>query len=186
MTRTRRAAVLLASPPSPAPRPSVRRRPGANAMFADGLYERFPKPEYAVAFHVSSDPRSGTIEVPPGIVASSSDSVDVTVHGVGAHGASPHQGVDPMLVASQIVVPLQSRVSRTINPLDSGVVTVGSIHGGSKHDIIGDRVDLQPTSSRPSAASRGSASRSAARRPSKWARRPRTTRRCSGSSPGRR
>ena len=118
---------------------------GARAMLADGLYERFPKPDYALAFHVSADHASGKIEVPLGIVGSSSDSVDITVHGVGAHGASPHQGIDPVLVAAQIVVSLQSVVSRTVNPLEPGVITVGAIHGGIKHNIIGDRVDLQLT-----------------------------------------
>jgi len=118
---------------------------GARAMLADGLYERFPKPDYALAFHVSADHASGKIEVPLGIVGSSSDSVDITVHGVGAHGASPHQGIDPVLVAAQIVVSLQSVVSRTVNPLEPGVITVGAIHGGTKHNIIGDRVDLQLT-----------------------------------------
>jgi hippurate hydrolase len=76
---------------------------------------------------------------------SSADSVDIVVHGVGTHGAYPHRGVDPVLVASQIVVSLQSLVSRTIDPLEAGVVTVGAIHGGTKHNIIGDRVDLQLT-----------------------------------------
>jgi hippurate hydrolase len=125
--------------------PAEERISGARAMLADGLYERFPKPEYALAFHVSADHPSGKIEVPPDIVGSSSDSVDITVHGVGAHGASPHQGIDPVLVAAQIVVSLQSVVSRTINPLEPGVITVGAIHGGTKHNIIGDRVDLQLT-----------------------------------------
>ena len=125
--------------------PAEERISGARSMLEDGLYERFPKPGYALAFHVSADHPSGKIEVPLGIVGSSSDSVDITVHGVGAHGASPHEGIDPVLVASQIVVTLQSVVSRTINPLEPGVITVGAFHGGSKHNIIGDRVDLQLT-----------------------------------------
>ena len=125
--------------------PAEERINGAPAMLRDGLYTRFPKPEYALAFHVSADHPSGKIEVPPDITASSSDSVDITVHGVGTHGASPHKGVDPVLVASQIVVSLQSVVSRSINPLQPGVITVGSIHGGSKHNIISDRVDMQLT-----------------------------------------
>ncbi len=125
--------------------PAEERINGAPAMLKDGLYTRFPKPEYALAFHVSADHPSGKIEVPPDITASSSDSVDITVHGVGTHGASPHKGVDPVLVASQIVVSLQSVVSRNINPLQPGVITVGSIHGGSKHNIISDRVDMQLT-----------------------------------------
>lgn len=125
--------------------PAEERISGARAMLQDGLYERFPKPDYALAFHVSADSPSGTVEVPLDVVASSSDSVDIIVHGVGAHGASPHRGVDPVLVASQIVVSLQSVVSRTISPLDSGVITVGAIHGGTKHNIISDRVEMQLT-----------------------------------------
>ncbi len=118
---------------------------GARDMIADGLYKKFPKPEYALAFHVSAEQPAGTLEVPLGIAYSSSDSVDIIVHGVGAHGASPHMGIDPVLVASQIVVSLQTVVSRSIAPLQPGVITVGSIHGGTKHNIIGDRVEMQLT-----------------------------------------
>ncbi|MBT8054639.1 MAG: amidohydrolase [Xanthomonadales bacterium] len=125
--------------------PAEERISGARAMLNDGLYERFPKPDYAVAFHVSASIPSGKMEIPLDVVASSSDSVDIVVHGVGAHGASPHKGIDPVLVASQIVVTLQSVVSRSISPLDTGVITVGAIHGGTKHNIISDRVDLQLT-----------------------------------------
>lgn len=125
--------------------PAEERISGARGMLEDGLYERFPKPDYALAFHVSAGDPAGKIIVPQEVVASSSDSVDIIVHGVGAHGAAPHKGIDPVLVASQIVVTLQSIVSRTIAPLESGVITVGAIHGGSKHNIIGDRVDMQLT-----------------------------------------
>ncbi len=125
--------------------PAEERISGARMMMEDGLYERFPKPDYAMALHVSSNTPSGRVEVPLGIRASSSDSVDIIVHGVGAHGASPHKGVDPVLVASQIVVSLQSIVSRSINPQAAGVITVGSIHGGNKHNIIGDKVEMQIT-----------------------------------------
>jgi hippurate hydrolase len=125
--------------------PAEERIGGAVAMLKDGLYERFPKPEYAFAFHVVADHPSGRITVPLNAAFSSSDSVDIIVHGVGAHGASPHKGVDPVLVASQIVVTLQSVVSRTIAPLKPGVITVGAIHGGTKHNIIGNRVEMQLT-----------------------------------------
>ncbi len=125
--------------------PAEERISGARAMLEDGLYERFPRPEYALAFHVSSLRPSGKIQVPLDIAYSSSDSVDMIVHGVGAHGAAPHRGIDPVLVAAQIVVSLQSVVSRTINPLEPGVITVGAIHGGTKHNIISDRVDMQLT-----------------------------------------
>ncbi|MEQ8935931.1 MAG: amidohydrolase [Amphiplicatus sp.] len=118
---------------------------GAREMIADGLYKKFPKPEYALAFHVSAEQPAGTLEVPINIAYSSSDSVDIIVHGVGAHGAAPHMGVDPVLVASQIVVSLQTIISRTIAPLQPGVITVGAIHGGTKHNIIGDRVEMQLT-----------------------------------------
>jgi len=132
------ALVLIAQP-------AEERIFGAKAMVDDGLYTRFPKPDYAVAFHVGADLPSGRIEAPLGIVYSSADSVDITVHGVGTHGASPHMGVDPILVASQIVVSLQSLRSRETNPLEGAVVTVGAIHGGIKHNIISDRVDMQLT-----------------------------------------
>ena len=132
------ALVLIAQP-------AEERIFGAKAMVNDGLYTRFPKPDYAVAFHVGADLPSGRIEAPLGIVYSSADSVDITVHGVGTHGASPHMGVDPILVASQIVVSLQSLRSRETNPLEGAVVTVGAIHGGIKHNIISDRVDMQLT-----------------------------------------
>jgi hippurate hydrolase len=125
--------------------PAEERISGARGMLDDGLYQRFPKPDYALAFHVSASDPAGKVTVPQHVVASSSDSVDIIVHGVGTHGAAPHKGIDPVLVASQIVVSLQSIVSRTIGPLESGVITVGSIHGGAKHNIIGDRVDMQLT-----------------------------------------
>ena len=125
--------------------PAEERISGARAMLEDGLYKRFPKPDFALAFHVSADTPTGRIELPLDVTASSSDSVDIIVHGVGAHGASPHRGVDPVLVASQIVVSLQSIVARSIAPLEPGVITVGAIHGGTKHNIIGDRVDMQIT-----------------------------------------
>jgi hippurate hydrolase len=118
---------------------------GARAMMQDGLYTRFPKPDYALAFHVAAEVPAGRIEVPPTLVASSADSVTIVVHGVGTHGAYPHMGVDPVLVASQIVVSLQSMVGRDINPVEGAVISVGSIHGGVKSNIIPDRVELQLT-----------------------------------------
>jgi len=125
--------------------PAEERISGARAMLEDGLYKRFPKPDYALAFHVSADTPTGRVELPLDIAASSSDSVDIIVRGVGAHGASPHKGIDPILVASQIVVSLQSVVSRSIAPLEAGVITVGAFNGGFKHNIISDRVDMQLT-----------------------------------------
>lgn len=125
--------------------PAEERIFGARAMVQDGLYTRFPKPDYAVAFHVSADTPTGRIEAPLDIVYSSSDAVDITVHGVGTHGAYPHMGVDPIYVAAQIVVSLQSLRSRETNPLEGAVVTVGAFHGGIKHNIISDHADLQLT-----------------------------------------
>ena len=118
---------------------------GARAMLEDGLYERFPKPDYALALHVAAQNPVGTLAIPLGLRSSSADAVDIIVHGVGAHGASPHKGIDPVLVAAQIVVSLQTIVSRSIAPTQAGVITVGSIHGGSKHNIIGDKVTMQLT-----------------------------------------
>lgn len=125
--------------------PAEERIFGARMMVEDGLYSRFPKPDYALAFHVSADMATGRIAAPLGITSSSSDSVDIAVKGVGTHGAYPHLGVDPVLVASQIVVSLQSLRSREVNPLEGAVVTVGAIHGGIKHNIISEQVDLQLT-----------------------------------------
>jgi len=125
--------------------PAEERASGARDMIADGLFTRFPKPDYALGFHVWSPMAATTVSVPQRVAWASADTVDIAVHGVGTHGASPHRGIDPVLVASQIVVSLQSLVSRTIDPLEDGVVTVGAIHGGTKHNIIGDRVDLQLT-----------------------------------------
>ena len=125
--------------------PAEERIFGARAMVRDGLYTRFPKPDIALAFHVSADLATGLIDLPLGITSSSSDSVDIAVHGVGTHGAYPHLGVDPIVVASAIVMNLQTLPSRSINPLEGAVVTVGAFHGGIKHNIISDRVDLQLT-----------------------------------------
>jgi hippurate hydrolase len=125
--------------------PAEERVGGAAAMIEDGLYDRFGVPDYALAFHVSAGEPAGKVMVSGGLIASSADSVDITVYGVGAHGASPHKGKDPVYIAAQIVVALQSLVSRELAPLEPGVVTVGSIHGGSKHNIIPDEVKLQLT-----------------------------------------
>lgn len=125
--------------------PAEERISGARMMIEDGLYTRFPKPDYALAFHVAAGMPEGRIQVPLENVMSSSDSIDIIVHGVGAHGASPHKGIDPILVGSQIVVSLQSVVSRSIAPLEPGVITVGAFNSGIKHNIISDRAELQIT-----------------------------------------
>ena len=125
--------------------PAEERVGGARAMLADGLFTRFPKPDYAVAFHVASDIPTGKISGSDTLQFSSADSIDIMVPGIGAHGAAPHRGKDPVYIASQIVVALQSIVSREIGPLEPGVVTVGAFHAGTKHNIISDRADLQLT-----------------------------------------
>ena len=125
--------------------PAEERVEGARAMIADGLFTRFPKPEYAIGFHVASGLPGGTVWVPPAIAYSSADSVDIRVHGIGGHGASPHTTVDPVTIASYIVTNLQTLRSREVDPLQGAVVTVGAIHGGTKHNIIPEAVDLQLT-----------------------------------------
>ena len=118
---------------------------GAKAMLEDGLYDRFGVPDYAIGLHVSSSMPSGLVAVREGIVQSSADSVDITVRGVGGHGAYPHQTIDPIYVGSQLVIAMQGIISRQINPLSPAVITVGSFQGGSKHNIISDEVSLQLT-----------------------------------------
>ncbi len=118
---------------------------GARALLADGLYERWPVPDHALALHVDPGVEAGKVGYCPGWAWASVDMVDITIRGVGAHGARPHQGRDPVVIAAQVINALQTIVSREINPVDPGVVTVGSIHGGSKHNIIPDEVKLQLT-----------------------------------------
>lgn len=118
---------------------------GAQAMLDDGLYTRFPKPEFAIAFHVTGELPAGTIGWRTGPVLASADSVDVTFHGKGTHGATPHLGIDPIAVASRFVLAVQTLVSREKDPLDPAVVTVGSFHAGTKHNIIPDEAKLQMT-----------------------------------------
>lgn len=118
---------------------------GSNAMIADGLFKRFPKPDYALAYHVSAELPSGTIGYYPGAIFAGVNSIDIKVFGRGGHGAMPHTTIDPVVLASRIVLDIQTIVSREINPVHPAVVTVGSIHGGTKHNIIPDEVDMQLT-----------------------------------------
>jgi len=118
---------------------------GALAMIEDGLYTRFPKPDYVVAFHDAAQFPAGTIGYSPGFALANVDSVDITVPGVGGHGAYPHTTKDPIVLASTIVMKLQTLVSRESSPLDPTVVTVGSFHAGAKHNIISDEAKLQLT-----------------------------------------
>jgi len=125
--------------------PAEERGAGAKAMLADGLFKKFPVPDYCLALHVSSDQPAGTLGYTSGFAMANVDSVDITVRGVGGHGSQPQSTKDPIVLASQIVLALQTIVSREIHPLDPAVVTVGSIHGGTKHNIIPDEVHLQLT-----------------------------------------
>lgn len=125
--------------------PAEERVGGADAMVKDGLYTRFPKPDYALAFHVAAELETGRIAASEGIQYSSADSVDIRVPGIATHGAAPHLGRDPVYIASQIVVGLQSIISREKGPLDAGVITVGAFHAGQKHNIISEYADLQVT-----------------------------------------
>lgn len=124
--------------------PAEERVGGAKAMIADGLYTRFPKPDYALALHVGPAP-AGTIAYAVGPATANVDSVDILVRGVGGHGAWPHQTKDPIVLSAQIVLALQTIVSRQTDPTQAAVVTVGSIHGGFKRNIISDRVQLELT-----------------------------------------
>jgi amidohydrolase len=125
--------------------PAEERIRGAKAMMDDNLWQRFGQPDYALAFHVAAGLPAGLVNVQEGSPFAGSDSVDIIVHGVGTHGASPHAGKDPILLGSQIVVALQTLVSRELPPREPGVITVGSFHGGTKHNIISDRAHLQLT-----------------------------------------
>ncbi len=118
---------------------------GAKAMLADGLYTRFPKPDFALAIHVAHDLETGKVAYTRGPAMASSTSMDIVVRGRGGHGAMPQNTVDPIVLAAALVLDLQTIVSREVNPLHPAVVTVGSIHGGSKHNIIPNDVRLQLT-----------------------------------------
>lgn len=125
--------------------PAEERVGGASAMMKDRVWERFGRPDYALAFHVSSDVESGKIFAVEGAPYSGADTVEILIHGVGAHGASPHRGKDPVMLGSQIVVALQTIVSREREPHEAAVITVGSFHSGTKANIISDSAKLQLT-----------------------------------------
>ncbi len=122
--------------------PAEERIGGAKAMLEAGLYERFGKPDFALALHVSSRYPTGTIAYRGGFAMANVDSADITVRGVGGHGASPNTTIDPIVQAAQLVLALQTIVSREISPIEPAVVTVGSIHAGSKHNIISNECQL--------------------------------------------
>src|SRR5437763_57795 len=118
---------------------------GARAMLNGGLYNRFGKPDFALGFHDKADLQTGHIGITPGYTYANVDSVDVTVRGIGGHGAYPHKTKDPVVLAAEMINAWQTIASRENNPLDPIVVTVGSIHGGTKHNIIPDEVKMQLT-----------------------------------------
>ena len=118
---------------------------GARAMLKDDLYSRFPKPDFAIALHDSPDLAAGSIGYTPAYTMASSTNIDIKIRGLGGHGSKPEATKDPIVLASQIILALQTIVSRENSPLDPAVVTVGSIHGGTRYNIIPDEVNLQLT-----------------------------------------
>lgn len=125
--------------------PAEERAGGAKAMLADGLFERFPRPDFAFALHCEPLLPTGTVGFRAGPLMAAVDSVDVTLFGKGGHGAAPHRTIDPIVLAAQYVLALQTIVSREIDPVQPAVVTVGAIRAGNKHNIVPDRCDLQLT-----------------------------------------
>jgi amidohydrolase len=118
---------------------------GANAMLRDDLYTRIPKPDFAIALHDKPELETGKVGYTPGYAMASATSIDITIRGVGGHGSAPENTKDPIVTAAQVVMALQTIVSRENSPLDPAVVTVGSIHGGTRYNIIPDEVNLQLT-----------------------------------------
>jgi len=118
---------------------------GANAMLRDNLYTNFPKPDFAIALHDKPELETGKVGYVPGYAMASATSIDVKIKGIGGHGSLPEATKDPIVVAAQVMMALQTIVSRENSPLDPAVVTVGSIHGGTRYNIIPDEVNLQLT-----------------------------------------
>lgn len=125
--------------------PAEERGAGAKAMLDAGLFTKFPRPDYNLALHVSAGLPAGQVGYVAGAALANVDSVDITVRGVGGHGAYPHATKDPIVLAAEIVTALQTVVSRELSPLEPAVLTVGSIHGGFKHNVIPDEVKMQLT-----------------------------------------
>jgi amidohydrolase len=118
---------------------------GANAMLRDNLYTTIQKPDFAIALHDAADLETGKVGYTPGYAMASATSIDIKIKGIGGHGSKPESTKDPVVVAAQVVMALQTIVSRENSPLDPAVVTVGSIHGGTRYNIIPDEVNLQLT-----------------------------------------
>jgi amidohydrolase len=125
--------------------PAEERIVGATAMLKDGLFTRFPKPDYAFAIHDTSFAPAGSVYYVSGFAMSNADSLDVTIFGRGGHGSAPQLTVDPIVIAARTILSWQTIISREKNPQDPGVITVGTIHGGTKNNIIPDDVKLQLT-----------------------------------------
>jgi amidohydrolase len=125
--------------------PAEERANGAAAMLKDGLFTRFPKPDIAFAMHDGNGLPAGKVGFAPGFSLTSADSVDIVIYGKGGHGAAPQNTIDPIVIAARTVLALQTIVSREINPQDPAIITVGSIHGGTKHNIIPEQVKLELT-----------------------------------------
>ena len=124
--------------------PAEERGGGAQKMIDDGLFTKFPKPDFALALHCEST-KATTVSLREGYMMANVDSVDIVVKGRGGHGAAPNTTIDPIVQAAELVMSLQTIVSREVKPTEPAVITVGAIHGGTKHNIIGDRCDLQLT-----------------------------------------
>ncbi len=125
--------------------PAEERSGGAIAMLKEGLYAKFPRPDVALALHVNSTLPAGKVGYTEGGIMASVDAVDITIKGIGGHGAIPQSTKDPVVIAAQTVLALQTIVSREIPPLEPAVVTVGSIQGGTQYNIIPDEVKMQLT-----------------------------------------
>jgi hippurate hydrolase len=125
--------------------PAEERNGGAKAMLEDGLFQKFPKPDYILALHAAPNVPAGKIGVKPEYSFAFTDFMDITVFGQGGHGGYPHNTIDPVILAARMVIALQTIVSREISPLEPAVVTVGSIHGGTKGNIIPNEVKLELT-----------------------------------------
>jgi amidohydrolase len=125
--------------------PAEERGSGAKAMLDDGLFTRFPKPDYALALHVDASLATGRVGYRAGYALANVDSVDIKLHGRGGHGAYPHATIDPIVMAARLILDLQTIVSREVRPIDPAVVTVGAIHAGTKHNVIPNDCHLQIT-----------------------------------------
>jgi amidohydrolase len=125
--------------------PAEEKGEGARKMLEDGLFTRFARPDYNLALHVEPELPAGSVAVVSGYAFANVDTVDINVYGIGGHGAIPDAAKDPVVLAAQIVLSLQTIASRELSPHDAAVVTVGSIHGGTQHNVIPDKVSLQLT-----------------------------------------